>query len=566
MRTLRFVVLLAAATSIAAGSVRAGTALDYRGLVLPARTVESLARGALQSPRDSSRLAPLLGEVVSRLEDLGYLDAHATADWEESETPRLRIDVTEGRRYRLARVGLITVDRADSAALADGLALRAGAWASPRAIAQAIQRSLAAASDRGHPYAALGVAAWDLDSAGLELGLSGSLGPRVTISGVRIEGLKNTRPSFAEQSRGHLVGLPYNPAAAEAARRRLEQLGVFRSVQFTGIEGEADGARARLLYRVEEPRFNRFEGAFGVQGEHETVGLAHLEVGNLLGTGRAIGLDWESRGRGITSFGARYAEPLLLGAPLKLEVALEQNVQASEYIRTRFGGKLRYALTAAERVEAGYEEQLVVQDQTEVQQSNARSTVLAMERGTLDDALAPRRGSRLRISAAEIFVEERLRPLAHRSSRGSAVEVSGEWHRPLTAASGVALEISSASRFSSDRVLHSYDRYPLGGAASLRGYDEEAFRVDRYALSRLEWRWFMGPSGQRVFLFWDHAWMQTREPLADGGDRMSTLERDGFGFGLRVEAAGSLAGIDYGLSPGLSPLEGRIHLRLISAF
>jgi hypothetical protein len=106
----------------------------------------------------------------------------------------------------------------------------------------------------------------------------------------------------------------------------------------------------------------------------------------------------------------------------------------------------------------------------------------------------------------------------------------------------------------------------VGGAGSLRGQDEQAFRVDRFALSRLEWRWFLGARGERVFVFWDHALMGTRVVLPEGGDRMEILQRDGIGFGLRLDAVGGTVGVDYGLEPGRAPLDGKIHLRLISAF
>jgi hemolysin activation/secretion protein len=111
-----------------------------------------------------------------------------------------------------------------------------------------------------------------------------------------------------------------------------------------------------------------------------------------------------------------------------------------------------------------------------------------------------------------------------------------------------------------------FERYPLGGAASLRGYDEETFRVDHYLLSRLEWRWYLASPRQRVYAFWDHAWAETRRATLDGGVEWDTLQKDGIGFGLQLETAAGLAGIDYGLEPGRPPLEGKIHLRLVSNF
>jgi hemolysin activation/secretion protein len=115
-------------------------------------------------------------------------------------------------------------------------------------------------------------------------------------------------------------------------------------------------------------------------------------------------------------------------------------------------------------------------------------------------------------------------------------------------------------------VLGEWERWPVGGAASLRGHDEEAFRVDRYALARFEWRWFVGSQGQRLALFWDHAEMQTRVALPAGGDAFRHRAADGTGVGMRLPAAGGDVDLDYGLEPGHGFLEGKIHLRLVTSF
>ncbi|MBI5711567.1 MAG: BamA/TamA family outer membrane protein [Candidatus Eisenbacteria bacterium] len=568
--------LVLAAVLLAPAPGRAAAArLEYRGSALTRSEVETLAAAALRAPRDSSATVALLAAVVERLQERGWLDARADAAWDAGAGARLALTVREGPRFRWGVVALEGMAGADSARFARGLPLRAGGVASPLEAARAVEAVLREVTDHGYPYARLGVSGWEAETAGdsagraraaVALRLSGALGPQVTVSRVRIEGLRVTRAGVAERALGRIAGLPYERAAAEAGRERLAQLGLFRAVSLRGLEGEADWSRAQLVYRVEEPRYNRFEGAVGVQGDAGVAGLASVELGNLLGTGRSSGVRWEARGRGISVFEARYAEPLLLGTPLRLEGAVAQQVLDTLYARTRWGARVRYALSAQERIEAGYEQERVVQERGEVREARLQSTVFALERDALDDALAPRRGVRARLSAAQAFKREGLRPAGTRTARASAVEAKSEWHRPLAAASGLTLELTGAGRFSSQRVLPLYERYPVGGAATLRGHDEEEFRVDRYALSRLEWRWFLGGAGQRVFLFWDHAWMATRLPLSAGGDRFQQLHRDGLGFGLRLEAAGGLVGVDYGLEPGRAPLEGKIHLRLISTF
>jgi outer membrane protein assembly factor BamA len=342
-------------------------------------------------------------------------------------------------------------------------------------------------------------------------------------------------------------------------------MGLFRSVRYEGLEGEADWSRAAVVYRVEEPTYHRFEGVVGTQGEGRVVGLANVELENLAGTGRAAALRWESRGRGVTWFTARYAEPLVLGLPVALEGRIEQQLQDTLYSRTRWGAHARYALSAERSLELGYEQDRVVQEEGIVREAGTQNTRFAISRRTFPTHATPRRGSAVTLAGVQSFKRERLRAGDRRSARASSFELGGEWHRPLGARAGVMVEAHAAGRFSSERVLPEFERYPLGGAASLRGYDEEEFHVDRYALSRLEWRWFPAGDAAYGFLFWDHAVAGTRLPDVSG-DAWDTIQRDGYGFGIRLRALSGDVRIDYGLSPGRSPLEGKIHLRLVSGF
>lgn len=556
---------VAACLALGATATGAATRLDYRGAVLSDAQVQSLVQPWLRSPRDSVVASAALTRITARLQELGYLDARVKAE-RDSVNDRLVLRFTEGRRYRLRSVALQAGSGPDSAEAHRALRLAPGGAVAPGAIGEAIEAATQKLSDEGHPYAAVQVTRWAADSTGaVDLALTAELGPKVTIEAIRFEGLKSTRPEFAKRAMGPLTGQPYRRASAEAARDRLAQVGLFREVAWEGIEAGAIPTLGRLVYRVDEPRFNRFEGAVGVQGEAGTVGLANLELGNLGGTGRSLGLKWESRGKGVANFDASYREPLVFGLPLKLEGRVSQQVQDTLFTRSRWGGSAGYALSAQERLEVGVEGERVVQATGPLENAWLQHTLFALERTTLDSPLAPRRGTRARIAADQTFKRERLRTPATQTARASAVEGRFEIDQPLNGATGLSIEAAAAGRFSSQRVLPIFERYPLGGASTLRGFDEEAFRVDRYVLTRTEWRFFLG-QGQRVGLFWDHAWTQTREALPAGGDRIELASHDGVGFGLRLAAAGGIVGVDYGLQPGRGALEGKIHLQIVSTF
>jgi outer membrane protein assembly factor BamA len=563
---LRLVAVLAlglVSVPVVALPVRAAR-LEYRGRVLSSRQAQAACGAALSAPGDSAALRAGLGAVVTRLQESGFLDARAEGRWDDAAT--LRLDVTEGTRYLLREVVARAASPKDSVWIAGSLGLVPGTPASPGAWSAALDRGVLAAAANGHPYATLVIVGWDPDSAGgLRVTVAGSLGAPVTLSGLRIDGLRVTRPSFVARAVGPVAGTPYRPALGDQVRERLEGLELFRHVGAPSLEGDGDPSRATLVIPVEEPGYNAFEGALGVQSQGHVVGQARVQLDNLGGTGRALGVDWESRGPGVVQFAARAAEPQVMGWPLRLEGHVEQQLQDSLYTRTRWGARARLGLGGSERMELGVDQDRVVQEQGPVAQASTQVTLFALEHSGLDSRLSPRRGVWARLEGSQSFTREQRRPDGRATSRASAAEATATWHRPTSARSGLALSLEAAGRWSTDRILPLYDRYPLGGATRLRGYDEDQFRVDRYALARAEWRRFLDDASTFAFLFWDHAMAQTR--VEDGaGGRLEMLDRDGYGAGVQLATGVGRVGLTYGVAAGRPPFEGRIHLRLVTAF
>ncbi|MFI5371001.1 MAG: BamA/TamA family outer membrane protein, partial [Candidatus Eisenbacteria bacterium] len=237
---------------------------------------------------------------------------------------------------------------------------------------------------------------------------------------------------------------------------------------------------------------------------------------------------------------------------------------------SRIGARVAMRLEPRRRLELSYEQERVVTTLGDANEATTQITGAALESDQRDDPVIPRRGLRGRVEGGQWFKTASLRVGGTSHAHLTTGRALLEWHHPLGSGehprAGLAWELSAAGVFSSAPVLEDYERLMLGGTTTLRGFDEQQFHVDRYALSRLEWRWFLGVRGQRVHLFWDHAEMGTLEPLVPSGTRLERQAADGVGFGIRIETGTGLAGIDYALEPGRPPLEGKIHLQLVSYF
>jgi translocation and assembly module TamA len=573
-RACLILVALALLMTTAVPVATAAARFEVHGHVLTQHESETL----LTDPNgrsDSTAVAGGLARLVGALQDAGFLDATARAERVSDDTThvRWRVLVTEGGRRRLTGLRVDVAGVADSMLVANALGVATGGWASPRSLGEAVEHALDVAASRGYPYASLGVTAFDWDSSGARARIGGALGPLVTVTSVRFDGLSTTSLALVKRTIGPLEGRPYDPTAATEAADRLRQLGLFRTVTFSGLESSGDWSKGVLVYKIEEPRYNTFEGALGLQGpagSRQVVGLAQIELGNLAGTGRSAALHWRSDGPGLQNFDARYREPMVLGQPWSLELALSEQLQDTLYTRSRAGARLAMRLEPRRRLELSYEQERVVSTIGDASQATTQITGAAIESDHRDDPVLPRRGLRGRVEGGQWFKTSDLRVGGVAHAHLTTGRALLEWHRPLgrgaAPRAGLAWELSGAGVFSSEPVLEDYERYLIGGTATLRGHDEQQYHVDRYALSRLEWRWFLGVRGQQVHLFWDHAEMATREAMLPSGTALVHQAADGVGFGIRIETGTGLAGIDYAVPPGQPPLEGKIHLQLVSFF
>ncbi|MBN1885805.1 MAG: BamA/TamA family outer membrane protein, partial [Candidatus Krumholzibacteriota bacterium] len=104
-------------------------------------------------------------------------------------------------------------------------------------------------------------------------------------------------------------------------------------------------------------------------------------------------------------------------------------------------------------------------------------------------------------------------------------------------------------------LIEPAERYPLGGATTLRGYRENQFRGERIALFSAEYR--LTGDG-RVFLFDDAG--------AFFVEGEGWTAKNGAGFGLRSDSPLGVIELSFGVGERLSLDDTRIHISLRQSF
>lgn len=477
-----------------------------------------------------------------------------------------------------------------------GLSWQDGVW-------EGLDRELGGILERydreGYPLTRIEWADFRGDSI-LEIDTRCDPGPRVRVTGLEFAGRYASRPGFLRRVAGWQGPEWYRGDRWKRAREELIATGLFEEVDgpylllpparppvgdaqrgdgedASGAAGSAargesgphagedalapDSLDAVLLYRLAERPSSRVSGVLAYSNRDETgstggmTGFLDLALGNLLGTGRATRLYWQSWGAERSTFEIFWHEPFLWRIPVGVDASLRHVQEDTLYAETSWEADLVWSPAPQWRIAVGWG-----QARLALGEPLSRS----LNRATTRFRVAYREDSEMRRTAgwaataevAQSDGDEEVR----RSARLRLEEwVGRSWRLQLRQETGI---LSGA-----DSLLRG-DAFVLGGSQSLRGSAEGEIRAFSYAIQRTELGPRIDARGSRVYLLADVGWIEPWTPGADllRGRRAESVWRWAAGVGVEVPSRAGRFRLEYAVPGGESPWRGRLHFGVVGAF
>jgi translocation and assembly module TamA len=545
---------------------------------LPATVADSLA--ALRAVRD----------LVLALQADAYLLASADKMRWGRDTVRAQVYVGEQFHWAYLRNGN----------LGDGLLTRAGyrekffrhaPWR-PADWAALQERILTEAENQGYPFATVGLDSVRLDGQDIAGRVVLKRGPAVLFDSIQIIGSSKTKKRFLTKYLQILPGTPYSQQRVDAAATLLRQLPYVR----LRAEPEVRFARgrARVYLLLDERSSNQFDAIVGLlpntgtTGGVQFTGDVNINLRNLRGGGKQIGLQWRKVDALTQSLDGNYLHPNFFGTPLEVGATFNLYRQTGAFLTIRPRVQVTYPMARAGRLTFFAEQRssrLLLDSLAYTQlstalpdyiDSEANSYGLAYAHTNLDDLYFPHRGSFVTVQGgAGTKTIRRNANIGEALYNGVALRTTqytfsarAERYWALGRQSVVLARLRGEGLFNQQFFLN--DLFRLGGLNSLRGFGENQFYTNAYGVGTLEFRQFTGPEGY-VFVFADQAVLQAYQPsnLALG---RSLDQPTGLGAGISFRTAAGLFQFVY--SVGRSSFAGqqlglsssKIHFGLTSRF
>ena len=511
----------------------------------------------------------------------------------------ITVKIVEGKQIRIGKFTLVGNQRFSETEIRDQLALRQGKLFTPTALEQGIERIQTLYSRYGYPKVEIAPKDFQFSAATgtVDFQLNIREGVQVDIGDVKVSGLKKTKTEIVFREIPVKPNQRFDQRAIDASYRRLRNLGYFYQINPNVLEAGETEDKINFHAHVTEAKTGRVSGVIGYappNAEADTApqltGILEAHETNLLGTGRRVNIYWKYGLLKILRLG--YTEPWIFGKPVTIGIeygqfkqqnpdnerlpsishygtkAVSEEQSGSLSASTNFGRVFEGVITLGYKrinvVNAGLpppqtvpldpqipafpDPSAMTPTETQPYSGTKYSLLFQLTRDTRDYFLNPTRGRRDSVAIEVSRSDFRLRK----------AWLSLQQYFPTWRKQTIAVELHGAAAWGIN--IPPTELFYLGGANTLRGYDEDWFSGPRRVYANLEYRFLVGPASQ-IFIFTDLGAVT----LVETPSVFDKL-RVGYGVGARLESKGGILRINYGLAAGDSPLRGKIHVNLGASF
>ena len=493
-------------------------------------------------------------ELLQALRADAYLTASADAlRWTRDS---LHVRLYLGPQFRWARLR--------NGNLGDGLLARAGYRERlyrnqplrPAEFARLEENVLREAENQGYPFATVGLDSLRIGAHDISGRVVLKRGQVVVFDSLQIIGNTKTRKQFLTKYLQIFPNQPYSQQRVLAAAQLLRQLPYLK----LGAAPEVRFARgrARVYLLLDDRPSNQFDAIVGVlprsgagQSGVDFTGDVTVNLRNITGGGKQFGLQWRKTDALSQVFDVQYVHPNFFGTPLELSANFNLYRQNDAFQTLRPRLQVTYPTAQTGRVGFFFEQRssrLLYDSATYANlrrlpdniDSQYNSYGLSYAWNSLDDLFFPHRGYLLNAQGAvgtkTVLPNTALNDTLYRRVPLRSTQYTGSFRaeRYLRAGKQGVLLLRLRGEGIFNPRLYLNDLYRLGGLNSLRGFNENFYYTNAYAVSTVEFRQFTGADSY-VFLFADQAYFRRDLPADRSADAPT-----GLGAGLSFRTAAGL--------------------------
>ncbi|GEO06606.1 membrane protein [Adhaeribacter aerolatus] len=474
-----------------------------------------------KSVSDSLGALQELKALTLQLQNDAYLTASADSFYFRRDT--LYVQYFVGDRYRWARLR--------NGNLGDDLLSRAGYKEKlyqnvpflPKEWTRLQEQVLTLAETNGYPFARIYLDSLEIQGNQIAATVVLDKGRLMVFDTLQLEGDTRTTKRFLSKYLQLYPGQVYNQQKVVRVQQLLRQLPYLEITRPPQVHFSEN--KASLVLFLNDKKANQLDGIVGFLPDPNSQtrkflinGEVTLNIRNMRGTGKQLGLHWRKVERGSQLLDASYVHPNLLGSPLELSGNFNLYKQDSTFLTLRPRLELSYYTLHGSRVSfftqirssrlllspAGVR---TLRDTLQLADVKYHAYGISYQRNTLDDIYFPRRGYRTEVQLA-VGNKNILRNNAFEASYYDTIalrttQLTGAWrceyYFKLGKSSVLLTRLQGETLI--NKQLYLNDLFRLGGLTSIRGFTDFSFYASTYGVGTLEYRFYTAPDSYLLLCY-----------------------------------------------------------------
>ncbi|PRY14903.1 surface antigen-like variable number repeat protein [Pontibacter ummariensis] len=474
---------------------------------------------------DSAAARKEVQALVHRLQQDSYLLASADTLSFSGNTLHVKLHVGQPFKWARLRNGNLSEGILVESGFREKFYL--GAPFEPAEYVKLQQRILDYAERNGYPFASVWLDSIRIEGNQIEAALLVEKAFLVTYDSLEVVGETKTQQKFLMRYLQLLPGQPYNQDQIDASQRMLSQLPYVKVTRAPQVRFVRD--KAKVYYFLEDRQANQVDGVVGFlpnptrSDKLLVTGEANLNIRNIKGTGKQLGLQWRRVNKGSVILNGEYLHPNLLGTPFELGAKFNLLKQDSSFITVQPRLQLAYYTLQYGKFSVFTEwrnsrtlSSANVQSLQRLDLADAQTNTYGLNYlwNNLDDFYFPRRGRLVELQVAAGNKKLLRSPGLEKSFYETLQLKTTQLSLGVRVESFFRLGQNSAllARLRGEALLNDQiflnDMYRIGGLSSLRGFDDYFFYASSYGVGTLEYRLFTAADSY-VLLFYDQAYYRS---------------------------------------------------------
>jgi len=408
-----------------------------------------------------------------------------------------------------------------------------------------LQKFVTHSENSGYPFARAQLDSVQMDDSLFSARLRLEKGRYVSIDTLIVKGDGRVRRRFMQNHLGLRKPRPYSERYVQGIDRRINELGFLSLLQPSALSFDAHSAA--LYAFVGNAKANRANGllAFGTDesGKLQLQGEAGIFVANMFKGGEELAVDWSSPDRKVQLLNVGVTLPCIILGSIGVSARLDMERRDTLYL------SLRGKLGLSSRVGSCSTTSLFIDAQqhsnaaANARQSVATSVLYGADYAlrSTDSPLFPRSGLNASLSVAA--GARRMEG----SSAGATAEGMADVAGYVAASKRVSLmlrvQAKAKGAFGSEATaaLYPSELYSIGGASTLRGFNERSLLTPACAIATAEPQLYFSARGY-LSAFCDYALVKNRRDMARSFDQLLSV-----GAGTRFATEAGIFSLSYAL-------------------